>query len=90
MGNKTDRAKGGAKRAAGAVTGDAELKEQGRRDQAKGNAKAGAKKVKEAVKKLRRPSPTPTRRRHAWLATRHAAAERWTAWPDERWRHGAR
>lgn len=52
MGNKTDRAKGGAKRAAGAVTGDAELKEQGRRDQAKGNAKAGAKKVKEAVKKL--------------------------------------
>jgi uncharacterized protein YjbJ (UPF0337 family) len=52
VGNKTDRAKGGAKRAAGAVTGDDELKEQGRRDQAKGNVKASAKKAKEAVKKL--------------------------------------
>jgi len=52
MGNKSDRTKGGVKRAAGAVTGDDELKEQGRRDQAKGNAKASAKKAKEAVKKL--------------------------------------
>lgn len=52
MGNKADRAKGATKRAAGAVTGDDELKEQGRRDQAKGNVKASAKKAKEAVKKL--------------------------------------
>jgi len=52
MGNKADRAKGGAKRAAGAVTGDDALKEQGRRDQAKGNVKASAKKAKEAIKKL--------------------------------------
>jgi uncharacterized protein YjbJ (UPF0337 family) len=52
MGNKTDRAKGSVKRAAGAVTGDPGLKEQGRRDQAKGNIKASAKKAKEAAKKL--------------------------------------
>jgi uncharacterized protein YjbJ (UPF0337 family) len=52
MGNKADRTKGGVKRAAGAVTGDEALKEQGRRDQAKGNVKASAKKAKEAVKKL--------------------------------------
>jgi uncharacterized protein YjbJ (UPF0337 family) len=52
MGNKSDRTKGGMKRAVGAVTGDDELKEQGRRDQAKGNVKASAKKAKEAVKKL--------------------------------------
>jgi uncharacterized protein YjbJ (UPF0337 family) len=47
-----DRTKGAVKRAVGGVTGDEELKEQGRRDQAKGNAKASAKKAKEAVKKL--------------------------------------
>jgi uncharacterized protein YjbJ (UPF0337 family) len=52
MGNKADRTKGTVKRATGAVTGDDELKEQGRRDQAKGNMKASAKKAKEAVKKL--------------------------------------
>jgi uncharacterized protein YjbJ (UPF0337 family) len=52
MGNKTDRTKGGVKRAVGAVTGDDSLKEQGRRDQAKGDVKAGAKKVKDAAKKL--------------------------------------
>jgi uncharacterized protein YjbJ (UPF0337 family) len=52
MGNKTDRTKGGLKRAAGNLTGDESLKEQGRRDQAKGNVKASAKKAKEAVKKL--------------------------------------
>jgi uncharacterized protein YjbJ (UPF0337 family) len=52
MGNKADRAKGAAKRATGNVTGDEALKEQGRRDQAKGNVKASAKKAKEAVKKL--------------------------------------
>jgi len=52
MGNKTDRTKGTVKRVAGAVTSDDELKEQGRRDQAKGNVKASAKKAKEAAKKL--------------------------------------
>jgi uncharacterized protein YjbJ (UPF0337 family) len=52
MGNKADRTKGGVKRAAGAVTGDDALKEQGRRDQVKGNVKAAGKKAKEAAKKL--------------------------------------
>jgi uncharacterized protein YjbJ (UPF0337 family) len=52
MGNKTDRAKGGAKRAAGNLTGSDSLKEEGRRDQAKGNLKASAKKAREAAKKL--------------------------------------
>jgi uncharacterized protein YjbJ (UPF0337 family) len=52
MGNKRDRTKGGVKETLGKVTGDRELKEQGRRDQAKGDVKAGAKKVKDAGKKL--------------------------------------
>jgi uncharacterized protein YjbJ (UPF0337 family) len=52
MGNKADRAKGGLKRAAGNVTGNDALKEQGRRDQAKGDIKASAKKAKDAAKKL--------------------------------------
>jgi uncharacterized protein YjbJ (UPF0337 family) len=52
MGNKSDRTKGAVKRAAGNLTGDEELKEQGRRDQVKGNVKASAKKAKEAAKKL--------------------------------------
>jgi uncharacterized protein YjbJ (UPF0337 family) len=52
MGNKADRTKGGAKRVAGAVTGDDALKDQGRRDQVKGNVKASAKKAKTAAKKL--------------------------------------
>jgi len=52
MGNKADRTKGAAKRAVGNVTGDEPLKEQGRRDQAKGNVKASAKKAKDAAKKL--------------------------------------
>lgn len=53
MGNKTDRTKGGVKRAVGGVTGDEELKEQGRRDQAKGNLKASGKKVKAAGEKVK-------------------------------------
>jgi uncharacterized protein YjbJ (UPF0337 family) len=43
MTNKhTDTAKGRAKEAAGALTGDRHLKNEGRVDQAKGSAKAAA------------------------------------------------
>lgn len=52
MGNRSDRTKGRVKRAAGNVTGDEDLKEQGRRDQAKGDVKTAAKKAKDAVKRL--------------------------------------
>ena len=52
MGNKGDRTKGGVKETLGKATGDHALKEQGRRDQAKGDVKAGVKKVKDALKKL--------------------------------------
>ena len=52
MGNKTDRAKGKMKEKAGRATGDRNLAESGQRDQAKGNVKAGAKKLKDAAKSL--------------------------------------
>jgi uncharacterized protein YjbJ (UPF0337 family) len=52
MGNKTDRAKGQMKEKAGQATGDRSMAESGRRDQAKGNVKAGAKKLKDAAKSL--------------------------------------
>jgi uncharacterized protein YjbJ (UPF0337 family) len=44
-----DKAKGRAKEAAGAVAGDASLKNRGRAEQAKGSAKKAADKVKERV-----------------------------------------
>jgi uncharacterized protein YjbJ (UPF0337 family) len=47
MTNKnTDKAKGRAKEAAGALTGDRHLKNEGRVDQAKGSAKNAADKVR--------------------------------------------
>lgn len=52
MGNKTDRASGQLKEKAGVATGNRKLAESGRRDQVKGDLKAGGKKVKEAAKKL--------------------------------------
>jgi uncharacterized protein YjbJ (UPF0337 family) len=51
MGDKTDRATGKAKETAGRATGDQGLVTKGRREQVKGNAKAGAKKLKDAAKK---------------------------------------
>jgi uncharacterized protein YjbJ (UPF0337 family) len=52
MGSKADRTKGTVKEAAGKVTRNPELAEKGRRQQIKGDVKAGAKKVKDAAKKL--------------------------------------
>jgi uncharacterized protein YjbJ (UPF0337 family) len=52
MGSKADRTKGKAKEAAGKLTRDRELAERGRRQQIKGDVKAGAKKAKDAAKKL--------------------------------------
>ena len=48
---KTDELKGRVKEAAGALTGDAKLKREGRLDQATGQAKQAADKVIEKVKK---------------------------------------
>lgn len=46
----TDKAKGRVKEAAGALTGDDALKNDGRADQAKGSVKKAVDKVAEAVK----------------------------------------
>lgn len=55
MGGKVDKAKGRAKKAAGELTDDQNLKTRGRTDSAKGKAKSGmdkaAKKVKRGVKR---------------------------------------
>ena len=48
---KTDELKGRVKEAAGALTGDAKLKREGRLDQAVGQAKQAADKVIEKVKR---------------------------------------
>lgn len=56
MGGKTDVVKGRIKEAAGALTGNDELREEGRTDQAVGKAKhavqKAADKVKKAVRKV--------------------------------------
>ncbi len=56
MGGKTDVVKGRIKEAAGALTGNEELREEGRTDQVVGKAKQAAQKavgkVKKAVKKM--------------------------------------
>jgi uncharacterized protein YjbJ (UPF0337 family) len=55
MGGKIDKAKGRAKKAAGELTDDQNLKSRGRTDSAKGKAKGGidsaAKKVKRGIKR---------------------------------------
>jgi uncharacterized protein YjbJ (UPF0337 family) len=51
MGDKTDRVTGKVKEQAGRALDDDKLVTKGRREQAKGNAKAGAKKLKDAAKK---------------------------------------
>jgi uncharacterized protein YjbJ (UPF0337 family) len=52
MGDKTDRASGQLKEKAGEATGNRKLAESGRREKAKGNVKAGGKKLKDAAKSL--------------------------------------
>jgi uncharacterized protein YjbJ (UPF0337 family) len=51
VGDKTDRASGKIKEAAGHVTGSPSLKQKGRDEQAKGDIKSSAKKLKHAVEK---------------------------------------
>ena len=57
MGGKTDVVKGRIKEAAGALTGNDKLREEGKTDQAVGKAKQAVQKaadtVKKAVKKVR-------------------------------------
>ncbi len=56
MGGKTDEVKGRIKEAAGALTGNDKLREEGKTDQAVGRAEQAVQKaadtVKEAVKKV--------------------------------------
>ena len=58
MGGKTDVVKGRIKEAAGALTGNDKLREEGKSDQAVGKAKQAVQKaadtVKKAVKKVRK------------------------------------
>ncbi|MBN2023304.1 MAG: CsbD family protein [Pirellulales bacterium] len=51
MGGKTDVVKGRIKEAAGALTGNDKLREEGKADQAVGKAKQAAQKVVDGVKK---------------------------------------
>jgi uncharacterized protein YjbJ (UPF0337 family) len=51
MGGKTDVVKGRIKEAAGALTGNDKLREEGKTDQAVGKAKQAAQKVVDKVKK---------------------------------------
>lgn len=51
MGGKIDKAKGRAKKAAGELTGNENLKTRGRTDKAKGKAKSG---IDSAAKKTKR------------------------------------
>jgi len=51
MSGKTDEVKGRIKEAAGALTGNDKLREEGKADQAVGKAKQAAQKVVDKVKK---------------------------------------
>jgi uncharacterized protein YjbJ (UPF0337 family) len=51
MGNKTDRVSGQIKKKTGAAVGNESLEAKGRREEVKGNVKAGGKKLKDAAKK---------------------------------------
>jgi uncharacterized protein YjbJ (UPF0337 family) len=48
--HKAEAVKGGAKKAAGRVTGNRRLRAEGRADQIKGNTKQAGAKLKDAVK----------------------------------------
>ena len=49
--HKAEAVKGGAKKRAGRATGSPRLRAEGHGDQAKGNLKQAAEKIKDAVKK---------------------------------------
>ena len=51
MGGKTDEVKGRIKEAAGALTGNDKLREEGKTDQAVGKAKQAVQKTADTVKK---------------------------------------
>lgn len=51
MGDKKDKVTGQAKEKAGRALGDDDMITKGRREQAKSDAKSGAKKLKDAAKK---------------------------------------
>lgn len=53
IGNKVQDAKGNAKEHAGRSTGDEDLKNEGRGDQASASAKDGVEKIKDAGKDLK-------------------------------------
>ena len=55
MGELIDKAKGKAKEAAGAATGDRKLEGEGKVDQAKGEVKGAFEKVKQGVKEAVNP-----------------------------------
>ena len=52
MAGKVDQAKGRVKEAAGALTGNQRLKQEGKRDQAAGKIKSAATKTVDAVKNV--------------------------------------
>jgi uncharacterized protein YjbJ (UPF0337 family) len=52
MSGKTDKVKGRIKEAAGALTGNDKLREEGKRDQVVGEAKEAVQKVADKVKKV--------------------------------------
>ena len=52
MGGKTDVVKGRVKEAAGALTGDDKLREEGKTDQAVGKAKQAIQEAADTVKKV--------------------------------------
>jgi uncharacterized protein YjbJ (UPF0337 family) len=52
MGDKTDRASGTMKEAAGKLKRDPDLQAKGRQEQIKGNVKQSGKKLKDAAKKM--------------------------------------
>jgi uncharacterized protein YjbJ (UPF0337 family) len=59
--NKADDLKGRAKEAAGSITGDDDLKSEGRADQAESSVKQAGEKAKDAVGDLRTPSRSSKR-----------------------------
>ena len=52
MEDRTDQAKGKLKETAGRATGDPQLADEGRRDQARGDVKQAGRKLTDAFKKL--------------------------------------
>ena len=62
--NKAEDLKGRAKEAAGSVTGDDELKNEGRADQAESSVKQAGEKVKDAVERRQGRVQEVVHRRH--------------------------